>query len=158
MLLQNWPYVGRTRGDWTPEKWGVPFAVVCDGEVVGTQGVTGDHYGVTRTVTTGSWIGQRFQGRGIGKEMRAAVLHFAFAGLGATVAYSGAWHDNATSLAVSRSLGYQANGDRILARNDKPTRQIGLKLTRSRWEARRRDDVVIEHLEPCLALFGLADG
>ena len=39
-------------------------------------------FAVHRTVDTGSWLGQAFQGRGFGKEMRAAVLGFAFDGLG----------------------------------------------------------------------------
>ena len=52
---------------------------------------------------TGSWLGIRHQGRGIGKEMRAAILHLAFAGLGAVEANSGAWHDN-TLRSTSRGL------------------------------------------------------
>ena len=39
-----------------------------------------------RTVGTGSWLGRPYQGRGIGKEMRGAVLALAFDGLGAEVA------------------------------------------------------------------------
>lgn len=46
----------------------------------------------------------------IGKEMRAAVLSLAFDHLGAEVASSGAWEWNATSLGVSRALGYVDNG------------------------------------------------
>jgi RimJ/RimL family protein N-acetyltransferase len=83
------------------------------------------------------------------------VLHLGFAGLGAQVGYSGAWHDNAASLAVSRSLGYEDNGEVIEMRRDEPDRQIKLKLERAAWEARRRDDIVIENLEPCLELFGV---
>ena len=32
---------------------------------------------------------------------------------------------------------------------------INFVLTREMWEARRRNDIVIEGLEPCLELFGL---
>jgi RimJ/RimL family protein N-acetyltransferase len=145
----------RKRAEFTPEEWEVPFAVVNDGVVVGTQAVLSKAFGTTRAFISGSWLGKEHQGKGTGKEMRAAVLHFGFVGLGATVAYSGAWHDNAPSLAVSKSLGYRANGDEIRARIDKPARMINLKLTRAMWEKGRRDDIVIEGLEACLDLFGL---
>ena len=61
-----------------------------------------------RSVATGSWLGLRHQGHGIGKEMRAAVLHFAFAGLGAIEALSGAWDDNKPSLGVERGARLRA--------------------------------------------------
>jgi RimJ/RimL family protein N-acetyltransferase len=146
-------YFWRTRAEWKPERWQLPLGVVVDGTPVGVQGADADQFRMLRTVKTGSWLGQDHQGKGIGKEMRAAVLHLVFAGLGAEVAYSGAWHDNVRSLAVSRALGYEENGDVILPRRDKADRQILLKLPRERWQ--RRDDIVIEHLEPCLELFGI---
>jgi RimJ/RimL family protein N-acetyltransferase len=146
----------RGRGEWTPEKWHLALAVLRDGELVGVQGVRADNFAVLRWVETGSWVGRAFQRQGIGKEMRAAVLHLAFAGLGAQVAYSGAWHDNQASLAVSRALGYEENGDNIELRRDQPDRMVKFKLARHVWETRRRDDVVIEHLAPCLELFGIA--
>ena len=49
-------------------------------------------------------------GRGFGKEMRAAVLGFAFDGLGALSAETSAFLDNAASNGVTRSLGYEDNG------------------------------------------------
>ncbi len=42
--------------------------------------------------------------------MRAAVLHLAFAGLGAQHAVSGAHDHNTASLTVSRKLGYRDDG------------------------------------------------
>ncbi len=82
VLQFNW----RLRGDWKPEAWHLSLVTVVDGEVVGTQGILANDFGITKTVETGSWLGKRHQGKGIGKEMRAAVLHFAFGGLGAEVA------------------------------------------------------------------------
>jgi RimJ/RimL family protein N-acetyltransferase len=90
--------------------------------------------------------------------MRAAALHLAFEGLGATVAYSGAWEDNLASLAVSRSLGYVENGSRMLVRRGKPTRHVDLRLDRAAWEERRRDDITIEGLDGALELFGAGEG
>jgi RimJ/RimL family protein N-acetyltransferase len=146
-------FIWRSRAEWTPEKWALPLAVVVDGQVVGVQGVDAEQFSVLRTVKTGSWLGRQHQGQGIGKEMRAAILHLVFDGLGADVAYSGAWHDNEQSLGVSRALGYEENGDVVLSRRREAARQILLKLPREKWQ--RRDDIVIEGLEPCLELFGV---
>jgi RimJ/RimL family protein N-acetyltransferase len=44
--------------------------------------VSGRDFAVLREVHTGSWLGQRYQGQGLGTEMRSAVLHLGFAGLG----------------------------------------------------------------------------
>jgi RimJ/RimL family protein N-acetyltransferase len=87
--------------------------------------------------------------------MRAAILHLAFAGLGAQRAISAAFEHNAASLAVSRALGYVENGDDIGAPRGKPMRQIRLLLTREAWENNRRRDIQIHGLEPCLRMFGL---
>jgi RimJ/RimL family protein N-acetyltransferase len=83
-------------------------------------------------------------------------LHLAFAGLGAARATSGAFENNAASLAVSRALGYVENGDDIGAPRGKPMRQIRLLLTRADWEKNRRADIRIHGLEPCLPMFGLS--
>ena len=144
------------RGQWTPEKWEIGFATICDGVVVGSQAMHGDDFAVLGTIETGSWLGRAHQGHGIGKEMRAAILHLIFAGLGARRAISGAWHDNKPSLGVSRALGYVENGDDTRMRRGQPDRHINLKLDREDWEPCRRDDVVIENLEPCLPMFGAA--
>jgi hypothetical protein len=58
---------------------------------------------------------------------------------------------------VSRALGYVEDGDDIALRRDAADRQIRLKLERAEWEKRRRDDIVIEGLEPCLPLLGVLD-
>ena len=143
------------RANWRPEDWGFESVVLVDGEVVGTQGMAARDFGTLRGVETGSWLGMRFQGQGIGKEMRAAVLHLAFEGLGALVANSAYWHDNAPSHAVSSSLGYEPNGERWAVRRGQRDLEKVVQLTRERWLERRRDDVAIEGLgEDALALFG----
>jgi RimJ/RimL family protein N-acetyltransferase len=142
------------RAAWTPESWSFTGAVIVDGEAAGVQDLAGHHFGVTRAAGTGSWLGQRFQGQGIGKEMRAAVLHLLFAGLGGVVAYSGAFEDNGPSLGVSRSLGYVENGDELFDREGAMSRQVKLKLDRSVWEQHRRDDIEIDGLDACLDWFG----
>lgn len=153
-LQHHW----QVRARWKPTSWSYNPFVYLDGEPIGSQGVDGKDFGITRAAHTGSWLRMDHQGKGIGKEMRSAILHLAFDGLGAHVAYSGAWEDNPSSLGVSRALGYEENGDQVLSRQSTAARQIGLKLTRERWDQRRRDDIVIEGLEPCLELFGRGDG
>lgn len=152
VLQWNW----RSRAEWTAERWHLSLVVLRDGRIEGMQGLRSEGFARVRTVNTGSWLGQELQGRGTGKEMRAAVLHLAFAGLGAVAAYSGAFDDNAASIGVSRAIGYEDNGDVIRDRGGEGVgRELLFKIELATWEARRRDDIVIDGLEPCLPLFGL---
>ncbi len=142
------------RANWTPESWNFTGAVFVDEAPVGVQGLMAKNFARLLTVETGSWLGLQHQGQGLGKEMRAAILHLAFEGLGAIEALSGAFHDNRASLATSKSLGYAENGNRLMLRRDRSDRIIDLKLDRATWASRRRDDIVIEGLEACLEMFG----
>jgi len=144
-----------TRANWKPDNWHLTMMVKEGDVVVGVQGMLASDFAIKRQVGTGSWVGRAYQGRGIGKEMRAAILHLAFAGLGAQRATSGAFENNAASLAVSRALGYVENGDDIGAPRGTPVRQIRLLLTRTAWEKNRRADIHIHGLEPCLPMFGV---
>jgi RimJ/RimL family protein N-acetyltransferase len=147
----------RHRAELTPEKWQINFLVCLDDRVVGSQGLGAEQFAKRRVVRTGSWLGQPFQGKGIGKEMRAAVLSFAFDGLGATEALSAAFHDNAASLAVSRGLGYLNNGEHIELRRGEPDRMIELVLTRQAWEAHRWPErIELAGVEDCLPLLGVS--
>ena len=59
------------------------FAVLEGDKVVGSTSIGADGFPVVRTFETGSWLGRRFQGRGLGTEMRVATLHLGFLGLDA---------------------------------------------------------------------------
>jgi RimJ/RimL family protein N-acetyltransferase len=111
-----------------PDDWTINFLARLDGRVIGTQGLTGRDFARIRQVSTGSWIGSRHQGRGLGTEMRAAVLMFAFDQLGATVARSSAFADNPRSLGVSRRLGYVDDGTTTDLRRGVPATQVRLRL------------------------------
>lgn len=74
-----------------------------------------------RSLTTGSWLGLAQQGRGFGKELRQAALHLIFAGFDADVAITRAWHDNAASLGVTRSLPYTETVRTVEDRRGRPT-------------------------------------
>ena len=140
----------RTRAETSPKHWMLPMAVYDDGTLVGVQDLKGVQFSVTRSIVTGSWLGRSHQGKGIGKEMRSAVLHLAFDGLGAEVAETSAYADNPASLGVTRALGYQENGWYLDAREGKQARHLRFLMTRADWEPRRRDDITVEGLEPCL--------
>ena len=138
---------------WRPERWCCNFVVVHQGRVVGTQEVSAADFPVTREVHTGSWLGRAHQGNGLGTEMRAAVLHLAFAGLGAQTAVSSAFLDNPASLAVSAKLGYQPDGLSVHEVRGQRAVQQRLRVDRDGFT----DPVPVEihHLEPCLPHFGL---
>jgi RimJ/RimL family protein N-acetyltransferase len=140
-----------------PESWSLQFLVRLDGRVVGTQGLGADEFAVTRQVRTGSWLGLRHQGRGIGTEMRTAVLLFAFDHLGATHARSAAFIDNPASLRVSEKLGYRPDGTEVVARRGKLAEDVRLLLERG---ALRRPawTMEVEGLEACLPMLGITDG
>lgn len=143
------------RSQWTPERWSLALAVFAGGEPAGFQDVVGKDFAVLREVHTGSWLGLPFQGRGYGKQMRAAVLQLAFAELGAVIARSAAFAGNAASLAVSRALGYQDNGIGRAAPRGEPVDRIELRLTRERWQAYRLCDVEVTGLDACRDMFGI---
>ena len=151
--LQWW---WRLRAEWHPENWTYSGAVFVDGEVVGVQDLAARSFAKLRSVVTGSWLGLAHQRQGLGQEMRAAALHLAFEGLGAAEALSGAWDDNLPSLGVSRKLGYVENGTHLQLRRDAPGRHVGLRLSRDAWAERRRSDIEVLGLEPCLEMFGAA--
>ena len=118
-------------GPWKPSEWVLELAVIRDGAVVGTQGVGGHDFAVLREVHTGSWLGRRYQGQGIGTQMRAAVLHLAFDGLGARWAISAAFEDNPASLGVSRKLGYRDDGVEWHSVRGRPALTRRLRLDRA---------------------------
>jgi RimJ/RimL family protein N-acetyltransferase len=127
------------------------------GIAVGMQELEGkDDFVESRTVDSSSWLIQSARGRGIGKAMRTAALTLAFDGLDAEAAVTEAWHDNAASLGVSRSLGYVDDGEREHPRDHGTDSMVGLRLDRKAWHAQPRPRVQIEGLEACRHLFGAA--
>jgi len=133
-----------------PAAWTVPLVVLEGGEVRGAQDLAAADFAATGTCTTGSWLGLEHQGRGIGVEMRAAVLELAFAHLGAELCTSSAWHDNARSIGVSRRLGYVDDGWELKDREGVRTRHLRFRLARADW--RPPFAVEVDGLEPCLPL------
>ncbi|MFD3521821.1 GNAT family N-acetyltransferase [Streptomyces sp. NPDC058653] len=144
-----------TVAGWTPGAWTLSLAVRDEGETVGRQDLGADDFAVTREAHTGSWLGLAHQGRGIGTEMRAAVLHLAFEGLGARYVTSEAMTDNPRSLRVSEKLGYRPDGLSVVSVRGEARPLHRLRLDRAGWEAHRTVPVELHGVEASLAFFGV---
>jgi RimJ/RimL family protein N-acetyltransferase len=142
-------------GTWTVDAWVLPFAVVHDGVVVGSQTLEGTRFPTTRTVDTASWLVPSARGMGWGQQARAAVLTLAFDELGAEAAITSAWHDNHASLAVSRALGYVHNGVQLHPRDGSRDEMLHLRLTRDRWSRQPHPAVSASGFAACRPYFGL---
>jgi RimJ/RimL family protein N-acetyltransferase len=145
-----------SRGRWSVEDWVLTLGVWEQGRPVGFQDVRAERFPVFRTVHTGSWLGLPFQGRGVGKQMRQAVLGLAFDHLGARVAETSAFLDNHASNHVSLGVGYERNGLGELAPHGVPRATQNFRMTLDGWRSRPRPEIVVEGLKAALPLFGLA--
>jgi RimJ/RimL family protein N-acetyltransferase len=131
-------YYWRSRAEFSEKKWTADLAVSWAGELVGVQGIGAEEYLVTRTANTGSWLGRRFQGRGIGTAMRQVVCAFAFDHLDADYMGSSAFTDNLASLTVSKKTGYEDQGW-------KPAERLGKRATIRRFLLQPASLIRYEH-------------
>lgn len=122
-------YLGRVLARQSAGTLDLQLVVRLRGELIGIQALSGDAFPVTRTAETGSWLGQRFQGQGLGTSMRQAACALAFDHLGAKQITSHAFLDNPSSRAVSRKVGYQPNGREWSERRGVVAEQESLLLT-----------------------------
>ncbi|MDY6995869.1 MAG: GNAT family protein [Actinomycetota bacterium] len=138
----------RSRAETCIAHWDLQLAVLVDGAPIGMCSIAADSFQADRSVETGSWIGRHHQGRGFGREARQAVLHLIFAGLDADRATTGAWHDNAASLAVTRSLPYVRTGTSVQPRRGRPDTMLNFAMSRTDWDGVRRSDISLVGVEP----------
>lgn len=154
VLAHQWKNRGRTASD----DWALPLAVFRDGEIVGEQQLSAKNFQVTRSGLTGSWFGLRHHGQGIGTRMRLMALHLAFEGLDAAEMVIEAYYDNPASNAVSRRLGYLANGSQLAAREGHAVTENNYRMTRALWDARPDDlrpEIALEGVSSVRQLFGI---
>lgn len=154
VLAHQWKNRSRT----APDDWTLSLAVIRDGEIVGEQQISAKYFQVTRSGLTGSWLGLRHHGQGIGTRMRLMALHLAFEGLDAAEMLSEAHDDNPASNAVSRRLGYTANGARVVAREGHSVIENSYRMTRELWDARPDDlraEITLEGVTQVRQLFGI---
>ncbi|MFJ3383015.1 MULTISPECIES: GNAT family N-acetyltransferase [unclassified Curtobacterium] len=123
-------YHWKLRAGVTRDSWAVSFTVLRDGAPIGVQELHARRFGARKTVESGSWLASAHQGVGLGTEMRAALLGFAFDDLGAGCESSAAaW--NGGSLRVSEKLGYERNGvTRSQTRPGETVDEVRVRLTR----------------------------
>ena len=143
----------RLRAEWRPDNWRLELGVWLGGHPVGIQGLGAERLFVLRTVGTGSWLGREFQGGGIGKEMRAAVLAFAFDDLAAEWATSTAFEDNLASAGVSRALGYVEDGRFREAPRGVAREMIRYRLTVEQWRSGPRPPVDVTGFDEARSMF-----
>jgi RimJ/RimL family protein N-acetyltransferase len=144
-------YYWRVRAALTPADWVINFLVRLDGRVIGTQSLNAVDFRVLREVSSGSWIGLEHQGKGIGTEMRAAVLMLAFDHLDAVRARSAAAIGNPKSRGVSRRLGYVEDGTSWAVRRGERAEDVRFLVTRDRF-ARPDWKLEVTGLTECLDL------
>ena len=156
--LESYQWWMGSRARWTVDSWTLTLAAYEAGRPVGFQDVRAEQFPVFRTVHTGSWLGIRFQGRGIGKLMRQAVLALAFDHLGARFAETSAFLDNHASNRVSLGVGYEPNGFGELAPHGVPRPTQLFRMSLEGWRSRPRPAVTVEGVAAALPLFGLEAG
>lgn len=144
----------KTQSEWHPDAWALQLTVLLDGAPVGVQEVSATDFAVTREVSTGSWLGLPYQGRGLGTEMRAAVLHLAFAELGAESARTSALDGSTASRRISERLGYRPDGSARVAVRGESRTDHRYVLSRAGWERHRGVEVQVEGVDRCAAMFG----
>lgn len=147
--------IWRGRGSVSADFWRLYFVVLVDGRAVGMQDLIGDQFATFGTVVSFSWLDSDLRGQGIGREMRHAILHLAFEGLGASEAATEAFLDNPGSNGVSRSIGYRDNGVTWATRRGQPGLLQRWRITRPEWEERRRDDIQLVGITECKGTLGI---
>jgi RimJ/RimL family protein N-acetyltransferase len=150
--VQHW---WSNRAGWKADDWHLELVVLFEDRPIGIQELFAKDFQVLREVVTGSWLSRPYQGRGLGKEMRTAVLHLAFEGLGAVMARSSAFLDNPASVGVSKALGYRENGGYRAAPRGDAKVGVNFELSREEWCSQRLNfaHVDIAGLEHVLDMF-----
>lgn len=142
------------RAGWNRECWTLDLAIEYEGEIVGIQGISSDNYLATRTCTTGSWIGMKYQGQRIGTRSRQAICAFCFDHLDAEWVVSEAYEDNSQSLAVSRRVGYVSNGVRRRLRGSEDS-QLSREMVLTADRFNRGDPITVSGISAFRKFVGL---
>lgn len=154
--VQRWLQASwRARGTVRDDAWRLSFVVSVDDEPVGQQDLTGRDLEDLGIVESTSWVSADVRGRGIGTEMRSAILHLAFDGFDAMEAHSEAAMDNVGSNSISERLGYERNGVAWATHQGEPRLGQRWRLTRDAWLPRRRTDIDLLGVRPCRRTLGI---
>jgi RimJ/RimL family protein N-acetyltransferase len=146
----------RSRAETQPDSFRIPLTVFRGGELVGASQVGAGNFAALRWFETGSWLGQRFQGQGVGKQVRRATLTCGFDDLGAMLAATAAWHSNPASLGVTRSLDYTQQGRDRQLHDNAATDLLRFDMTREHLNTIRPNGVTFFGLDPTREFLGLS--
>lgn len=127
--LEMAQYHWELRSSFRKDHWNLELGVWHEEVLVGCQGMYAKSFHVIRSAETGSWLGRGHHGKGIGTAMRQAICAFAFDHLGAIEITSGAFADNASSIGVSRKVGYLDNGRDRQQRREEGAEHLRFRLT-----------------------------
>lgn len=133
----------------------LPFAIIAHGQIVGAQGLHANApFAITREFLTGSWIGRRHRGKGIGTLARWCALYLAFEVLGAHTVRSEASLDNAASQRVSTKCGYLPDGTSVAVHGPTQARLEAIRFRHDleRWLAEPRPRVTAVGVDQLAAL------
>lgn len=150
---QSW---WRNRSGWKPEDWWLDLTVFERSEPavpIGMQTIAGGDFPTRREISTASWLARSSQRRGLGREMRAAALHFAFGSLEAISAVSEAFPENIASQRVSEACGYLPDGVEIVDSTGGSFTLQRYRLPRTGWVG-QSEEVAVHGFESCAHLFG----
>ena len=128
----------RDQTRWRQDSWTLHLVASYDGRPVGMQTMEGERFAEERTIDSSSWVAADDRGRGLGRAMRTAMLTLAFDGLGAHLAVTSAWSDNAASLRVSESIGYVFDRVERHPRGADEGELVHLHLDAAGWRAAPR--------------------
>jgi RimJ/RimL family protein N-acetyltransferase len=151
VLQRQW----NSQAFWRPEEWTLYLVVVADGKVVGSQSVGARDFAITREVLLTSWMGLRYQGRGLGTHARAAMLELSFIGLGAEHAFCVVRQGNKPSQSVCRRFNFAHDGTQINVVRGERIVSDRYRLSRPAWLATRPFPAGLDGVERALPMFGL---
>ena len=154
LLRWNWERCAEL----SAQRWVIPLTVLVDGEVVGSQALHTVDFAVLGDVHTGSYLAREHRGRGVGTAMRAIVLEFAFAHLGASTASSAYATGNVASARISQRVGYLDDGLVLDSFDGVRFEYRRQRLDAQRWCDHRPgwlDGLEVRGLAPVLGLLGL---
>lgn len=137
------------------DDWTIEFTVRVNGLAVGVQGVSAKDFTLTRSVSTGSWLGLHAQGQGYGTQMRKATVTAFADHFDALEFHSGYFEGNDSSRRVSEKLGYSPNGAKtLIAQDGQPRTELQVVLAASDIN-RGPDPVQVEGAEVVRRFLGL---
>ncbi|MER5207825.1 GNAT family N-acetyltransferase [Streptomyces sp. NPDC002825] len=151
VIQLHWSRLGR----WTPQDWALNLVAFHEGRPIGIQDVRAVDFGVRREIVSGSWLGLDHHGKGLGTEMRIAMLYLAFAELGTVSATSLSFADNHASATVSRKLGYRPDGITRDVLHGEVVESLRFRLSREDWTAQDHPPVTVTGLKGGEELFGI---